>query len=69
MPAGNAAYSIQTAAMETPDLMKTAQPLLHKSLSLVIRWLFRPAICGELCAGASYPSSCRILTLRREIEY
>ena len=43
MPAGNAAYSIQTAAMETPDLMKTAQRLLHKSLSLVIRWLFRPS--------------------------
>ena len=39
MPAGNAAYSIQTAAMETPDLIKTAQRLRHKPFSLVIRWL------------------------------
>jgi hypothetical protein len=39
VPAGNAAYSIQTAAMETPDLIKTAQRLRHKPFSLVIRWL------------------------------
>jgi hypothetical protein len=39
--------------METPDLMKTAQRLLHKPFSLAICWLSGPAICGEPCAGTS----------------